>query len=44
MQDYYSILGVSPAASQKEIKFAFRRLAKQYHPEKAIGVRFIFLL
>jgi curved DNA-binding protein CbpA len=34
MQDYYSILGVSPGASQKEIKFAFRRLAKQYHPDK----------
>ena len=34
MQDYYSILGVSPTASQKEIKFAFRRLAKQYHPDK----------
>ena len=34
MQDYYSILGVSPAASQKEIKFAFRRLAKQCHPDK----------
>jgi hypothetical protein len=34
MLDYYSILGVSPAASQKEIKFAFRRLAKQYHPDK----------
>ncbi len=34
MPDYYSILGLSPAASQKEIKFAFRRLAKQYHPDK----------
>ena len=34
MLDYYNILGVSPAASQKEIKFAFRKLAKQYHPDK----------
>jgi curved DNA-binding protein CbpA len=34
MQDYYSILGVSSAASQKEIKSAFRRLAKQCHPDK----------
>jgi curved DNA-binding protein CbpA len=34
MQDYYSILGVSPTVSQKEIKSAFRRLAKQNHPDK----------
>jgi curved DNA-binding protein CbpA len=34
MQDYYSILGVSPTVSQKEIKSAFRRLAKQCHPDK----------
>jgi len=34
MPDYYNILGISPTASQKEIKFAFRRLAKRYHPDK----------
>jgi len=34
MPDYYDILGVSPTASQKEIKAAFRKLAKQYHPDK----------
>ena len=34
MLDYYNILRVSPSASQKEIKFAFRRLAKQCHPDK----------
>lgn len=34
MKDYYTILGVGSAASQAEIKTAFRRLAIQYHPDK----------
>lgn len=33
-QDYYSVLGVSPTANLHEIKSAFRRLTKEYHPDK----------
>ncbi|MCL4544225.1 MAG: J domain-containing protein [Chloroflexi bacterium] len=32
-QDYYKILGVSRQATDKEIRDAFRRLARKYHPD-----------
>lgn len=32
-KDYYSTLGVTKTASDKEIKGAFRKLARKYHPD-----------
>jgi len=34
MRDPYSVLGVSKSATADEIKKAFRRLAKKYHPDQ----------
>ena len=44
-KDYYATLGVSKTASDKEIKAAFRKLARKYHPDvnpgdKAAEARF----
>ncbi|KJZ73818.1 hypothetical protein HIM_06711 [Hirsutella minnesotensis 3608] len=33
-EDYYNILGVRKDASEKELKSAYRRLSKKYHPDK----------
>jgi len=37
--DYYSVLGVPQGATEKEITRAYRKLAKQYHPDANPGNR-----
>ena len=44
-QDYYAVLGVKRDASEKEIRSAYRKLARKYHPDvnpgdKSAEVRF----
>src|SRR5207247_1745526 len=36
-RDYYEVLGIPKAATADEIKKAYRRLAKEYHPDMAKG-------
>jgi DnaJ family protein C protein 17 len=37
VKDPYHVLGISPTASESEIKKAYRQLALQYHPDKQSG-------
>ena len=32
-RDYYDVLGVTKNSDSQEIKSAYRKLAKQYHPD-----------
>ena len=36
-QDYYSELGVPRGADDKQIKLAYRRLARRFHPDVNTG-------
>jgi curved DNA-binding protein CbpA len=37
LEDYYAILGLDPGASQQSIKLAYRRLARESHPDRNIN-------
>src|SRR3977135_1150458 len=36
-KDYYEVLGVPQGASEKDVARAYRKLAKQYHPDANSG-------
>ena len=38
MNDPYSVLGITPQATDDEVKQAYRALARKYHPDKQKAV------
>jgi DnaJ-domain-containing protein 1 len=42
-RDYYQILGVSTGASEADIKAAYHKLVKQYHPDRHSGSEFAWI-
>ncbi|MGB0365791.1 MAG: DnaJ domain-containing protein, partial [Candidatus Poseidoniaceae archaeon] len=34
-RDYYEVLDVERSATEKDLKNAFRRLARRYHPDRS---------
>lgn len=43
-KDYYLVLGISADSTQREIKAAYRRLAKEYHPDRCSDGEVSFLV
>lgn len=42
-KSYYAILGITSGASQSDVKTAYRRLAKEFHPDRYAGTDRPFL-
>lgn len=36
--DYYKILGLTPSASEEEIKKSYKKLAMKYHPDRSVNL------